>query len=343
MHRPAPLFLACILLGIEAWAQSPQAIRDVLSRVVLVTALDENGKPMAIGSGFVVDAEGRIASNLHVIAGATSATVRFVNQTEKFTVRTVSALNSSNDLVVLRIDKQVSPLGFGDSSRSQIGDRVLAFGNPEGLEGTVSEGIVSAMRKLGRESHFIQITAAISPGSSGGPVVDRDGKVIGLASASVVSGQNLNFAIPIEYLRPLLTNKFKEMPMAELQQRADVRSGSSPFQDKTLSQVKALDFGYTYWTTDATDVRFSVQNNLDRDIKYVRILVVWKRGKEKLDYSAYMVHETIPAGQALQIRKKDHGGVSRFISESSARNGFTYEARVLDYEILPTSGELKFK
>ena len=132
---------------------------------------------MAFGSGFVIDAEGRIASNLHVLAGASSASVRFVNQSEKFAVRSVSAFSFDWDLVILRIDKNSTPLATGDSTRLQIGDRVLAFGNPEGLEGTVSEGIVSALRKLDGEIPLIQITAAISPGSSGGPVIDRDGKI----------------------------------------------------------------------------------------------------------------------------------------------------------------------
>lgn len=340
MHRIASVFFACVLLTIEAWAQSPETIRDALSHVVLVTAYDENGKPMAIGSGFVIDADGRIASNLHVVAGASSASVRFVNETEKFAVRSISAFSSERDLVVLRIDKTSAPLAFGDSTRLQIGDRVLAFGNPEGLEGTVSEGIVSAIRKLDGETRLIQITAAISPGSSGGPVIDRDGRVVGLASASMLSGQNLNFAIPVEYLKTLVTNGLRELPMSDLKRHADVSLGSPLSPGKSSGQVKALDFHYLgpSWV-NFTDVRFSVQNNLDKDIRNVRILVVWKRGKDKLNYSAYLVRETIPANQAVQVTKRDERGIGRFLVNPE----FSYDARVLDYQILQSSGELQFK
>jgi len=242
MHTRLLLSLVCSLVGIGAWAQSPDTIRHVLSRVVLITAQDENGKPMAFGSGFVIDAEGRIASKLHVLAGASSASVRFVNQSEKFAVRSVSAFSPDWDLVILRIDKNSTPLAPGDSTRLQIGDRVLAFGNPEGLEGTVSEGIVSALRKLDGEIRLIQITAAISPGSSGGPVTDRDGKVVGLASASILSGQNLNFAIPIEYLKRLVANGLKELAMADLKRNVDVSLALPLFPEKSAGQVKALDF-----------------------------------------------------------------------------------------------------
>jgi S1-C subfamily serine protease len=340
--------LVCSLVGIEAWAQSPDTIRNTLSRVVLITAQDESGKPMAFGSGFVIDSEGRIASNLHVLAGASSASVRFVNHNEKFAVRSVSAFSSDWDLVILRIDKNSTPLATGDSTRLQIGDRVLAFGNPEGLEGTVSEGIVSALRKLDGEIRLIQITAAISPGSSGGPVMDRDGKVVGLASASILSGQNLNFAIPIEYLRKLVANGLKELPMSDLKRNADVSLALPLFPGKSEGQVKALDFGDDGGVGPSpatgeggrTNVRFSVQNNLDKDIRNIRILVVWKRGNEKLDYSAYLVRDTIPANQAVQVGKKDKWGVIRFLARPQE---FSYDVRVLDYEIVPKSGELEFK
>lgn len=338
MHKITPLLVVCLLLTVEAQAQSPETIRGILSRVVLVTAQDENARPLAIGSGFVIDSEGRIASNLHVIAGASSATVRFVNQTEKYAVRSISAISAEMDLAILRTDKPSTPLTLGDSTRLQIGDRVLAFGNPEGLEGTVSDGIVSALRTLDRGTRLLQITAAISPGSSGGPVIDSNGRVIGLASASVLSGQNLNFAIPIEYLKTLVSKGFREVPMSAAQRHAGASAASPFFPGKSSERVKALDFHWVSASPDFTDLRFSVQNNLDRAIRNVRVLVVWKRGNEKLEYSAYLVRETIPANQATQVTKRDKGGVTRFLSQP-----FSYEARVLDYEILQLGGDVQFK
>ena len=346
MYKRLVLCLALVLLPNEARPQTPEVIREVLSHVVLVTALDEHGKPMAIGSGFVIDAEGHIASNLHVIAGATSALLRFVNQKETHPVRSISAFSSKRDLVILRTDETTGPVSFGDSAQLQVGDKVLAFGNPEGLEGTVSDGIVSALRKVETDTRLIQITAAISPGSSGGPVIDRDGKVVGLATASIVTGQNLNFAIPIEYLKTLIASGLREMPIAHVQRHIDVSAGS-PSLGKSAGRVKALDFHCVGSASgggpdlDYADVRFSVQNNLDRDIRNVRILVVWKRGGDKLDYSAYLVRETIPANQAAQVNKRDKEGIARFLDRQTDK-AFSYEVRVLDYEILESAGEIRF-
>jgi Trypsin-like peptidase domain len=337
MNRTVCLLSTSLIVAAATHAQSPEIIRNVLSRVVLITAQDENGKPLAFGSGFVIDGEGHIASNLHVVAGASSAIAHFANETQKHIVKSISAFSPEKDLVILRLDETSAPLSLGDSSRLQVGDKVLAIGNPEGLEGTVSEGIVSAFRQLKDETRLVQITAPISPGSSGGPVIDRDGKVVGLACASVVSGQNLNFAIPVEDLRILVRSGFKEQHLSDIQPRS-VPAGTS--LTETSTQVKALDFHFGSWATaDQAEMRFSVQNNLNRDIRNVRILVIWKRGNEKLDYSGYLVRETIPANQAVQVSKGDKGDLMRFLNNTER----TYEARVLDYEILPTSGSLEFK
>jgi S1-C subfamily serine protease len=170
MRKTILVLLGVLLMASEGHPQtpSPEMIRDILSHVVLVTAIGEDGVPLGFGSGFVIDAQGRIASNLHVVAGASSVTVRFVGQAEKHLVRSISAFSLERDLVILRTDETGVPLILGDSTSLQIGDRVLAFGNPEGLEGTVSDGIVSALRKFNGGNCEIQITAPISHGSSGG-------------------------------------------------------------------------------------------------------------------------------------------------------------------------------
>ncbi len=301
-----------------------------------ITAQDENGKPLAFGSGFVIDDKGHIASNLHVIAGASSAVVHFANKQDEHTVRSVSAVNEDRDLVILKIDQTLAALPLGNSAQLQIGDKVLAIGNPEGLEGTVSEGIVSAFRKLTDSARLVQITTPVSPGSSGGPVIDRDGKVIGLACASVLSGQNLNFAIPIEDLRALIGKGLKEQPLSSLKLAS---TSAKPVISAKSEQVRALDFHFGGSGYDFTDVLFSIQNKLDRDIRNVRVLIVWKHGNENVDYSAYLIRDTIPANQARQISKGDKRDVARFLLSTRE---YGYEARVLDYEILKTSGTLEF-
>ncbi|GAG54367.1 unnamed protein product, partial [marine sediment metagenome] len=109
------------------------------------------------------------------------------------------------DLTLLKITGVItSPLIIlGDINQVAVGEEVYAVGNPQGLEGTFSQGIVSSIRQIGSDMLF-QITAPISPGSSGGPVLNTQGKVIGIAVATFSGGQNLNFAIPASYLVPLL-------------------------------------------------------------------------------------------------------------------------------------------
>src|SRR5207248_758187 len=119
-------------------------------------------------------------------------------------------LDSAHDLAILKAEGLNAPaLPLSDAQNLSIGDKVYAAGNPKGLEGTFSDGIISSLRySVGR----IQFTAAISPGSSGGPVVDEYGHVIGVTVSYLEGGQNLNFAVPTIFLKTLI---------------ADVRSGKT--------------------------------------------------------------------------------------------------------------------
>ena len=120
------------------------------------------------------------------------------------TIRGVVAKDVSHDLIILRADSESAPaLPVAACNDVTVGDRVYAVGNPEGLEGTFSEGIVSAVRDVDGEQ-FLQITAPISPGSSGGPVLNTRGEVVGVSRATLKEGQNLNFAVPSCYLKKLL-------------------------------------------------------------------------------------------------------------------------------------------
>jgi len=172
----------------------------VLPSVVIVVAQDTDGKPVAFGSGFFVQPT-VIATNYHVIKDATSAYVRCGDP--KFTVVGVVGVDRNNDLALLKLAiPYAPPLTLGSEARTSIGDEVFVAGNPHGLEGTFSQGNISGFRG----DAYIQITAPISPGSSGGPVMDGFGRVIGVATARIKEGQNLNFAVSVDYLKLLLAN-----------------------------------------------------------------------------------------------------------------------------------------
>jgi serine protease Do len=160
--------------------------------------------PAGLGSGFAVDKSGRVATNLHVLGGGSALTVVSADGRELSDVD-VLAVDVGHDLAVLRVRGQtLAPLRLADSDRVQPGDHVVAIGHPLGLANTVSDGLVSAVRKIAAELTVLQISAPISPGSSGGPLLDDHGDVIGVSTMVATEGQNLNFAIPSNALRPLL-------------------------------------------------------------------------------------------------------------------------------------------
>jgi serine protease Do len=166
--------------------------------------------PDRIGTGFIIWQDGRIATNLHVIYGARDLEVelpggRVVRGIE------VMATDEAHDLAVIRVPVRDLPaLDLGDSDTARPGQRVVAIGHPLGLGDTVSDGLISAVRTVGPGTKVLQISAPIAQGSSGGPVFDDKGAVLGVAFLVSREGQNLNFAIPVNYLKPLLLDDSPE-------------------------------------------------------------------------------------------------------------------------------------
>ncbi|MGE0028291.1 MAG: S1C family serine protease [Thermoleophilia bacterium] len=166
-----------------------------------------------LGSGFLVDRRGRVLTNAHVVDDATTAQVRFDDGTE--TDARVLGADESTDLAVLQVDRTapgVTPLPLGRSGTLNVGDAVIAIGNPFGLERTATTGIVSALKRIitapnGFDiQNVIQTDAAINEGNSGGPLLDAAGRVIGINSqiASESGGNNgVGFAVPIDTIRPV--------------------------------------------------------------------------------------------------------------------------------------------
>jgi S1-C subfamily serine protease len=171
----------------------------------------------ATGSGFVVDEDGTIVTNAHVVDGAEEVTVSFEEGGDSIDAE-VKGVDPDTDLAVLKIDpgavEDLTVLPLGDSSDVQVGDPVVAIGNPFGLQRTVTTGIVSALqRQIDAPSGFdisnvIQTDASINPGNSGGPLLDSQGRVIGINSQIATGGGQgsvgIGFAVPVNTLRDLL-------------------------------------------------------------------------------------------------------------------------------------------
>ena len=155
----------------------------------------------ALGSGFIIDEEGIVVTNNHVIEGAEDIVVQ-VNGEKKFKAKVIGA-DPLSDIAVLKIDSKEKflPVRFGDSDKARIGDWVIAIGNPFGLGGTVTSGIISARNRsigLSRYEDYIQTDASINSGNSGGPLFDMNGDVIGINTAILGRSGNvgIGFSIP---------------------------------------------------------------------------------------------------------------------------------------------------
>lgn len=181
-----------------------QLAADALNAVVLINVRTPSGSRQ--GSGFLVDPGGRILTNHHVVRDARSVRVKLASG-DVYDRVTVLAVDDRRDVAVLQIAGFDLPsLELGNSASVSIGTPVVHIGSPLGLENTVSTGIVSGRRQEDDGYQLLQISAPASTGSSGGPVLSRAGQVVGIAASQLPAGQNLNFAVPINYARGLLDN-----------------------------------------------------------------------------------------------------------------------------------------
>lgn len=226
-------------LALEAPARrSPTEIaREALPAVVEVVTYKSSGERLGGGSGFLVGHEGLVVTSHHVLEGAVRAEV-LLHTGEVFEVVHVAAADDRRDLAVLRIAGYGLPtVWLGHSRHIEPGDPVVVIGSPLGLTNTVTHGLMSAERDFeGRR--VLQISAPISSGSSGGPVFDDRGRVVGVLAGFHRRGQNVNFAVPIEYARGLLElppNSFTVESVGR--KRVSLLNGRAGARDLSLQAV----------------------------------------------------------------------------------------------------------
>ena len=203
--RFTALGLISFLIAAAASAQNDEQLAEkALAATVYLEMADKDNNILGFGSGFFVG-QNQIATNFHVIAGAAKGTVKLAGSPMQYTVEGISATDEKNDLALLKVTGfEGEPLPLGDSDTVQIDKTVYVAGNPKGLEGTFSKDTVSNLHEGDAKKRF-QMTALISPGNSGGPVLNGNGEVIGISLITLDDGQNLNFTIPSNDLKELLT------------------------------------------------------------------------------------------------------------------------------------------
>ena len=198
-------------------AQTYMSAEDIaeiaLAATVYLEMKDTNDKTLGIGSGFFVTPN-LIATNFHVIEGAAKGTAQLVGKYITYNIEGVTATDKKNDLALLKVTAYaIKPLSLGDSDKVRTGETVYVAGNPQGLEGMFSDGLISRRDKLTKDR--LQMTVPISPGSSGGPVLNKKGEVIGVSFITLEGRQNLNFAIPVKYLNKLLKQSKLAKPLSQ--------------------------------------------------------------------------------------------------------------------------------
>ncbi len=229
------LLISALLFAVVAQAKTASEVFDAVSpSIVVVRTYDANGKNLQLGSGVIlpdppraagIDAEiawleamlmagasNVIATNCHVIKDA--AKIQVVHRRIEYSATLVHS-DWNRDVCTLAVSGAEAPaVEAGSTSRLKVGARVYAIGAPQGLELTLSEGIISSLRPVAG-GQYLQISAPISPGSSGGGLFDEEGRLIGLPTFYLAEGQQLNFAVPVEWIWELPMRHKKEVKAAQ--------------------------------------------------------------------------------------------------------------------------------
>lgn len=217
--------VCCLIRVTRAQDNLPELVRAVKPSAVAVETFDAKGGKLSRGSGFFV-APDRIVTNRHVIENANRVEVRLFGG-KVYSASGVLAIDGEGDLALLQVDVPeelaAPPLSI-EKAVPQEGESIVVIGNPYGLEGSVSNGIVSAVRDIAGYGRIIQITAPISPGSSGSPVVNMRGEVIGIATLQAAEGQSLNFAVPATRIAALKINALQSFASLDANSRKNKRA-----------------------------------------------------------------------------------------------------------------------
>jgi S1-C subfamily serine protease len=256
---PAKLFSAMAVLLLATIASAldlPELAARAKPAVVLLIAMDVAGQKIGTGTGFFVSTDGRLVTNHHVIEGASSVTATLSDGSTRKVVGLL-ADDAVADIALLKVEGgEVPALVLGDSKNLKPGDEIAVIGSPRGLSGTLSSGIVSAVRENGPtveakdsdnvQSWGIQITAAISPGSSGSPIMNRGGEVVAVAVGSHQGGQGLNFGVPVEVVKVMIGKLGPGSPVVAFD-----RAGSGELRRNlmiSLAVFAGIGLAYVLWS-----------------------------------------------------------------------------------------------
>jgi tetratricopeptide (TPR) repeat protein len=236
------LTLAFGALSAAAQDYLPELVKRIKPSAVAIETFDAKGNTVSRGSGFFVAVD-KIITNRHVIEKSNRVEIHLANG-KKFPVKGVLAIDGEGDLALLQVElppNMAVPLPIVQRVPLE-GESIVVVGNPYGLEGSVSNGIVSAVREISGYGRIIQITAPISPGSSGSPVVNMLGQVIGVATLQAAEGQSLNFAVPSERIAQLRIGDLQTFSSLSSETQKNKRAAAERLYSQGLAQLSRDDY-----------------------------------------------------------------------------------------------------
>jgi S1-C subfamily serine protease len=224
--------------------------------VVLIGAF-KTKKDARLGSGFIISPNGLIITNYHIIKDAKDIIVKLKDK--KQLVANLLVFDETKDIAVIKIPAlKLKTVAMGNSDLVKIGERVIAIGNPLGLESTISDGLISAVRTMDNGVKMFQTSVPLSSGSSGSPIFNYKGEVVGVTVSGRFDGQNLNFAIPINSVRKIAVESGYHEP--------SFQSGTVPVPDwKRVS-------GYVLYVVKQNDTLYSVSKKFNSTVDEIAML-----------------------------------------------------------------------
>jgi len=200
------LLMAAVIFPAVAFADADKIFRENKGAVVVVVIYNEKNEQVSQGSGFVLRSDGIIVTNYHVITD--TGDIKIKAGANILSVDGVVFADKDNDIIILKAKaEKMQTVKTGDAGKVTVGEKIYVISSPQGLENTISDGIISGIREITPGKKMLQISAPISPGSSGGPVFNNDGEVIGIATFIINKAQNINFATPINVIGNTITDR----------------------------------------------------------------------------------------------------------------------------------------
>lgn len=283
-----------------------------------ISTFDRHGAPLSIGSGFFIKSN-TLVTCFHVLKDSTSATVTLLDSSEAHPITSVLYHDADNDVAIVSVAvPSTRSLTLNKTEYPTIGEKIFVLGNPKGFSGTFSDGIVSALRNDGGKK-LIQITAPISPGSSGGPLLSEDGSVIGVVRSTIRNAQNLNFATPAAAIR---TSESSVKPFGEVFiSKASLSSTPLSNTDGAVTiEGLAWAFKYTGTAMPVEPVSFSVVNNTSLSVYDVFISMTFLNAEDRPIDTKYI---SVPGFIGAQNAKRVESSVSGSVRHEYMKGGIS--------------------